>query len=192
MVKRLMVHYSMFVRTNSTNLATNKDTEDLSKWREFLKNNSDFILPFDFVKDMAVEDPGNSPVISVRFGKQSIRENSTDFLPFYGTDIGFCSLVKPQINFDPDLQHLPYSSKLFGPKGKTAGLTYTRKIKPGVKVGKENGLTLLLDAETFDYTYHRHASEGFKIAVEHHLNQPIMSMNELDIGPGLESQVCRI
>ena len=27
-------------------------------------------------------------------------ENATDFLPFFGTDIGWCSLVKPQINFN--------------------------------------------------------------------------------------------
>ena len=59
-----------------------------------------------------------------------------------------------------------------------------------IQVGKANGLTLLLDASTFDYTFHRHASEGFKIAVEHHLDQPLMSMKELDITPGLETQVC--
>ena len=58
-----------------------------------------------------------------------------------------------------------------------------------IQVGKANGLTLLLDANTFDYTFHRHASEGFKIAVEHHLDQPLMSMKELDITPGLETQV---
>ena len=39
----------------------------------------------------------------------------------------------------------------------------------GVKVGKANGLRLLLDAETFDYTFHKSASEGFKMAVQHHL-----------------------
>ena len=59
-------------------------------------------------------------------------------------------------------------------------------------MGKANGLTLLLDANVFDYTFHRHASEGFKIAVEHHLDQPLMSMKELDITPGLETQVHKI
>lgn len=58
-----------------------------------------------------------------------------------------------------------------------------------VQVGKANGLTLLLDASTYDYTFHRQASEGFKIAVEHHLDQPLMSMKELDITPGFETQV---
>jgi len=33
-------------------------------------------------------------------------------------------------------------------------------IKPGSEVGKANGLTVLLDAETFDYTYHLRAGEG--------------------------------
>ena len=36
-----------------------------------------------------------------------------------------------------------------------------------------------LDAETFDYTYHVNAGEGFKLAIMHHLDQPIMSIREL-------------
>ena len=32
-------------------------------------------------------------------------------------------------------------------------------------------------------------SEGFKIAVDHHLDQPLMSMTEMDIAPGFETQV---
>ena len=43
---------------------------------------------------MAVEDPGDSPVISARYGRHKLsRINATDFLPFFGTDIGkFCLL----------------------------------------------------------------------------------------------------
>ena len=48
-----------------------------------------WILPFLFSKDMAVEDPGDSPVISARYGRHRMsRKNATDFLPFFGTDIG--------------------------------------------------------------------------------------------------------
>ena len=104
-----------------------------------------------------------------------IRENATDFLPFFGTDIGFCSLVKPQLSFNPELMHLSFSKKLFGPKGDP--VSFSRQIKSGAKVGKENGLRLLLDAEIFDYTFHRHVSEGFKIAVEHHLNQACLKFS---------------
>ena len=35
-------------------------------------------------------------------------------------------------------------------------------IEKGAEVGKANGLSLLLDAETFDYTFHLKAGEGFK------------------------------
>ena len=34
------------------------------------------------------------------------------------------------------------------------------------------------------------AGEGFKIAVHHHLDQPIMSIQELDLSPGSVFQVC--
>ena len=56
-------------------------------------------------------------------------------------------------------------------------------------MGKANGLRLLLDAQTFDYTFHKSASEGFKIAVQHHLDQPLMSVKELDIATGFETQI---
>ena len=35
---------------------------------------------------------------------------------------------------------------------------------------------MLLDTESFDYTFHLKAGEGFKIAIHHHLDQPIMSI----------------
>ena len=38
-------------------------------------------------------------------------------------------------------------------------------IQAGAEVGKANGLTVLLDAETYDYTYHLRAGEGFKVNI---------------------------
>ena len=138
----------MLAETNTTDVSKYIKSFD---WKRFVKLNHKYIQGFDFIRDMAVEEPGNSPIISARYGHTHMRENATDFLPFFGTDIGLCSLVKPQLNFNPQYNHLPYAEKLF----KRRGISYTRQIKPGVKVGKVNGLVLLLDAETFDYTINR-------------------------------------
>lgn len=85
---------------------------------------------------------------------------------------------------------------MFGPKqeapdpsGAPFPGSYSRRIRPGANVGKANGLTLLLDTETYDYSYHHRASEGFKVAVMHHLDQPLMAIKELDVSPGFESQI---
>ena len=80
-----------------------------------------------------------------------------------------------------DLDEVPYWGKIFG--------KYNWNVTKGAEVGKANGLSMLLDAETFDYTFHLKAGEGFKIAVHHHLDQPIMSIKELDISPGSVFQV---
>lgn len=32
----------------------------------------------------------------------------TTLLPFFGTDYGLCSLIKPQITFDEELNHVPF------------------------------------------------------------------------------------
>ena len=105
----------------------------------------------------------------------------TDFNPYFGTDYGICSVVKPQLAFNEELDNVPYWKKIFG--------KYNWNISKGAEVGKANGLSMLLDAETFDYTFHLKAGEGFKIAVHHHLDQPIMSIKELDISPGSVFQV---
>ena len=54
---------------------------------------------------------------------------------------------------------------------------HSRMIESGAKVGKANGLRLLLDAETFDYTFHLSASEGFKLAVQHHLGNSLIQLH---------------
>ena len=61
MVERLIKHWQLYSKVNNTN--TNFKKID---WQEFLKNNSAFIKDFDFVKDMAVEDPGTDFLIDGR------------------------------------------------------------------------------------------------------------------------------
>ena len=73
---------------------------------------------------------------------------------FTHEDVGICSIIKPQLNFNESLEHLPYWIKLF---------KMNAQIQPGSEVGKANGLTILLDAETYDYTYHLRAGEGVYI-----------------------------
>ena len=109
--------------------------------------------------------------------------------------------------FDPSLENTHYKAKNFGEHV---------HIQPGAAVGPKNGLSILLDTETFDYSFHLRASEGFKVklgsvlftnasslipnvpgnsmlllqvAVHHHLDQPIMTIKELDVAPGSLVQV---
>ena len=91
----------------------------------------------------------------------------------------YCKFFKFQVTFskDPAIRNLPWDQKLFAGKilrekkyiniipennilGPNSNLTegafhqtYSWRIDKGAKVGKYNGLTLLLDAETYDYWY---------------------------------------
>ena len=47
---------------------------------------------------------------------------------------------------------VPYWEKIFG--------KHNWNVGKGAEVGKANGLSILLDAETFDYTFHLKAGEG--------------------------------
>ena len=39
--------------------------------------------------------------------------NASDFNPYFGTDVGICSIVKPQLNFNKSMEGMPFWSKLF-------------------------------------------------------------------------------
>ena len=49
-------------------------------WRDFLGNNTDFILPLDYIRDMAVEQPGDSPVLMAKFGDKGTAEDVDAFI----------------------------------------------------------------------------------------------------------------
>ena len=65
----------------------------------------------------------------------------------------------------------------------------------GALSGENNGLTLLLDAETFDYgtgfdlDLGDHAGEGFKVAVTHPLDMPIIQQTAVNVMPGSLVQI---
>lgn len=62
----------------------------------------------------------------------------TSLLPFFGTDYGLCTLIKPQITFDRELEQIPFALLM---------KNFTPTIQPGIQLGKENGLSILLDTE---------------------------------------------
>jgi len=55
----------------------------------------------------------------------------------------------------------------------------------GIQLGKENGLSLLLDAEVYDYAFSPQKGEGFKLAIHSHMDQPIMALSDIDLSPGV-------
>ena len=56
----------------------------------------------------------------------------------------YCSLIKPQITFDQKLENETFEKLM---------LSHTAQIPRGIHLGKENGLSLLLDAEVYDYAF---------------------------------------
>ena len=63
-----MSHWKLFSMFNSTDHGTPD-----SDWESFLHNNSDFIAPLDYLRDMAVESPGESAVLFARYGNYSMK-----------------------------------------------------------------------------------------------------------------------
>jgi hypothetical protein len=62
-------------------------------------------------------------------------------------------------------------------------------MKPFAKNSLQNGIQLLMDIETFDYTVSSTASEGAIVSILHQLDIPIMKNIGVIVQPGQEVQV---
>ena len=94
----------------------------------------------------------------------------------YPTDYGTCCLFVPHLNFNSAVENGTYQDKF-------------HRLIADSKNGENNGLTLLLDVEAFNYAYEKTNSVGFKIALHHHSDQPIMQFSSQLINPGEEIQI---
>ena len=83
-VKNLWLLWELYMNSNRTGI----DNSNMTDWRTFLEENRPFIEPFDFLKDLAIENPGESSVLKISFEQKVLNSKATDFLPFFGTDIG--------------------------------------------------------------------------------------------------------
>ena len=43
--------------------------------------------------------------------------------------------------------------------------------------------------QTYDYGFSPQRGEGFKLAIHHHMDQPIMALSDVDISPGFVTQL---
>ena len=104
--------------------------------------------------------------------------NSSDFMPFQGTDFGRCAEIVGPLTFNKSLGNMTTHEKF---RGQSA-----LELKPDSYSGSSQGLNVFLDAEVFDYTEHTRidSAEGFKVAVHHHLDKPLMAIKSFDLAPG--------
>ena len=162
--KYVMAEFNYYNQTIRGNKKYEKEIKDHNSFRVQFKKH---IEKGAQLTRLAVQEPLGHMILKASFGNRTKPGTSKDFMPHFGTDYGICSIIKPQTVFDPALEKMYFKKKAFGEH---------INIKKGAEVGRKNGLSFLLDTETFDYSFHLRASEGFKIAIHHHLDQPIMSI----------------
>ena len=116
------------------------------------------MIPYLMWNGMDPNDPANKTGVYFQTG--------------FGTNYGVCSWVTPFYQMPAE--------------GHETDLSYLPK---GALNGENNGLSLLLDAETYDYGngfygLGERAGEGFKIAITHHLDMPIIEQTAVNVNPG--------
>ena len=123
-----------------------------------------------FISWDGAKDGGSPPRAALLQGQPS---PSAVFLRArLGTSYGLCSWISP-------FYQIPPSGR------ETEPLAFTK----GALNGEQNGLTLILDAETFDYGTRffdlgERAGEGFKAGLYHPHDMPIVQQTGVNIRPG--------
>jgi hypothetical protein len=96
---------------------------------------------------------------------------------FSPTDFGACCLFVPNLDFQASAQNLSTEKRYHG-------------LLADAQSGRMNGLQLLLDAEQFNYA-HIPLTDGigFKLALHHHLDKPMIQFSSQLINAGTETQI---
>ena len=89
--------------------------------------------------------------------------------------------------------HQATSSRLctwITPLSKSSGIPDNETNWPkGVISGENNGLVIILDAESYDYVEHEGGGLGFKISVVHPFEMPIIEQSGISVEPGTSTNL---
>ena len=96
----------------------------------------------------------------------------------YPTDFGSCCYLVPHLDLRPysEIENMNVKEMYFD-------------LQADALNGETNGVDLVIDAEQFNYAYHHSNSAGFKIAMHHHLDKPMIQFSSQLIFPGSETQI---
>ena len=98
----------------------------------------------------------------------------------YPTDFGLCCVFVPHVFMEAlniNLENFQHFNDLLFSVDATA------------KNGEKNGLDIVLNLEQFNHAGLIPRGEGFKIALHHHLDKPIIEFSSDLLHPGTETQV---
>ena len=96
----------------------------------------------------------------------------------YPTDFGSCCYLVPHLDLRPNSEFENMTIK-----------ELYHDLKADTLNGETNGVDVVIDAEQFNYAYHHSNSAGFKIAMHHHLDKPMIQFSSQLIFPGSETQI---
>ena len=89
-VQHLWLLWELYMSRNNTASIHASNMTKFTSHKDFMKDAAEIfdISKFDFIKDLAIENPGESSVLKLSFEQIVMDRQATDFLPFFGTDIG--------------------------------------------------------------------------------------------------------
>ncbi len=97
------------------------------------------------------------------------------------TDYGACQIIFPHLDFEDDDTKNLINRQYTGQQ--------LHDINYGIRNGIDNGLSILADAESFDYAYFYRMAKGFMIAMADNRDKAVINQKGFYVSPGTETLV---
>ena len=128
----------------------------------------------DLFRLAAIQDVTKSNVLRASY--QGVLKSVDSFgslFPFFETDVGYCTYIRPPATFaSPSREPFPRV------------LQKQTSAKGSIKLGRDNGLSILLDTEIYDQGWTFTESDGFLVALHQLEDFPHMTYSTLHVNPG--------
>ncbi len=140
----------------------------------------------------AVQHPGEKTILYAKYnGTLRSRDDWAQLHPYVLTDYGYCSHLDPSMLFHPSYSNLSYSelsNKKVAPNywdtDRRSAAEEAHREFSGVRVGKHQGLELLVDVEGYDYGFAPEPGEGARVGITNFGDEAPITLKGHDFSAG--------
>lgn len=124
------------------------------------------------------QEYGFPSLLQLKFQDDPLIERPDLRHALYRTSQGFCTHIRPHVFWNPSFRNLSFDEMIRSHEELNTS-----------HIGDTSGLTILIDAEVWDYAHSMEKAAGFKLYIHHFRDHPALHLEKLLLRPGQKYHV---
>ncbi|TRY80077.1 hypothetical protein TCAL_09326 [Tigriopus californicus] len=124
------------------------------------------------------QEHGFPSLLQFKFNDDPLEDRPDLRHALYGTSQGFCTHIRPHVFWNPNFRNLSFDEMIRSHEEVNTS-----------NIGDTSGLTILIDAEVWDYAHSMEKAAGFKLYIHHFRDHPALHLGKLLLRPGQKYHV---